>query len=127
MKKAPLDPANAVILFADLQAGIIERTRTNELARLRRSVSALAKLAQLFDIPVIVTTWARCQLSGVKTSFVGETVPAFGLSLESTMVTFEVGRVRSATLTRVLPPLVVVARSDDAVISIAGSPMTCSR
>ena len=56
MNYAPLDPANAVILFADLQAGIIERTRTNELARLRRAVSALAKLAHLFDIPVIVTT-----------------------------------------------------------------------
>jgi nicotinamidase-related amidase len=56
MNYAPLDPANAVILFADLQAGIIERTRTNELVRLRRAVSALAKLAQLFDIPVIVTT-----------------------------------------------------------------------
>jgi nicotinamidase-related amidase len=56
MSYAPLDPANAVVLFADLQAGIIERTRTNELARLRRAVSALAKLAQLFDIPAIVTT-----------------------------------------------------------------------
>ena len=56
MNYAPLDPANAVILFADLQAGIIERTRTNELVRLRRAVSALAKLAKLFDIPVIVTT-----------------------------------------------------------------------
>lgn len=56
MNYAPLDPANAAILFADLQAGIIERTRTNELAQLRRAVSALAKLAQLFGIPVIVTT-----------------------------------------------------------------------
>ena len=56
MSYAPLDPANAVVLFADLQAGIIERTRTNELPRLRLAVSALAKLAQLFDIPAIVTT-----------------------------------------------------------------------
>ena len=56
MSYAPIDPVNAVVLFADLQAGIIERTRTNELARLRRSVSALAKLAQLFDIPAIITT-----------------------------------------------------------------------
>jgi nicotinamidase-related amidase len=56
MNYAPLDPANAAVLFADLQAGIIERTRTNELARLRQAVSALAKLAHLFDIPVVVTT-----------------------------------------------------------------------
>jgi nicotinamidase-related amidase len=56
MSYAPLDPAHTVVLFADLQAGIIERTVTNDLAHLRRAVSALAKLARLFDIPVIVTT-----------------------------------------------------------------------
>jgi nicotinamidase-related amidase len=53
---APLDPSAAVVLFADLQAGIIELTATNELTRLRRAVSALAKLARLFEIPTIVTT-----------------------------------------------------------------------
>ena len=56
MTYAPLDPSDVVVLFADLQAGIIELGTTNELARLRRAVSALAKLARLFDIPAIVTT-----------------------------------------------------------------------
>jgi nicotinamidase-related amidase len=56
MSYAPLDPKSAVILFADLQAGIIELGATNELVRLRRAVAALAKLAHLFEIPVIVTT-----------------------------------------------------------------------
>jgi nicotinamidase-related amidase len=56
MSYAPLDPADTVVLFADLQAGIIELTATNELAHLRRAVSALAKLARLFDMPAIVTT-----------------------------------------------------------------------
>jgi nicotinamidase-related amidase len=56
MSYAPLNPDSTVILFADLQAGIIERSFTNELPRLRRAVSALAKLARLFDISVIVTT-----------------------------------------------------------------------
>jgi nicotinamidase-related amidase len=56
MSYAPVDPANAVVLFADLQAGIIERATTIELTRLRRAVSALAKLARLFDIPVVITT-----------------------------------------------------------------------
>ena len=56
MSYAPLDPADIVVLFADLQAGIIERTATNDLAHLRRAVSALAKLARLFDMPAIVTT-----------------------------------------------------------------------
>lgn len=56
MNYAPLDPASTMVLFADLQAGIIERSGTNDLARLRRSVAALAKLARLFDIPAVVTT-----------------------------------------------------------------------
>jgi len=51
-----LDPADTVVLFADLQAGIIERSATNDLARLRRAVSALAKLARFFEIPAVVTT-----------------------------------------------------------------------
>jgi nicotinamidase-related amidase len=47
--------ADAIILFADLQAGIIELTQTNPLDRLKKHVKALAKLAILFDIPVVVT------------------------------------------------------------------------
>jgi nicotinamidase-related amidase len=56
MNYGPVDPADIVVLFADLQAGIIERTATNDLARLRRAVSALAQLTRLFDMPAIVTT-----------------------------------------------------------------------
>jgi len=56
MTYAPLDPKTVVVLFADLQAGIVELAATNDIVRLRRAVSALAKLARLFDMPVIVTT-----------------------------------------------------------------------
>ena len=55
MTYAPLDPAAAVVLFADLQKGIVERSTTLEEARLRRAVGMLARLAQLFSIPVVVT------------------------------------------------------------------------
>jgi nicotinamidase-related amidase len=50
-----INPRDAVILFADLQAGIVELTRTNPLGRLKTGVRALAKLAKLFDIPAIVS------------------------------------------------------------------------
>jgi nicotinamidase-related amidase len=56
MTYTPLNPDSTIVLFADLQAGIIERSVTNEPLRLRRAVSALAKLARLFEMPVIVTT-----------------------------------------------------------------------
>ena len=58
MSYVPLDPGNAVVLFADLQAGILELSATCEAARLRRAVGALAKLSQIFQIPSVVTTAA---------------------------------------------------------------------
>jgi nicotinamidase-related amidase len=50
-----IDPQDAVILFADLQSGIVELTQTNLLPKLKTAVLGLAKLAKLFDIPVIVS------------------------------------------------------------------------
>lgn len=50
-----IDPQDAVILFADLQLGIVELTQTNPLPSLKTAVLGLAKLAKLFDIPVIVS------------------------------------------------------------------------
>src|SRR5512142_2117517 len=58
MAYAPVDPSVTAIVFADLQEGIIERSATTPLARLRASISALARLARLFRIPVVVTTGA---------------------------------------------------------------------
>jgi isochorismate hydrolase len=46
---------DAVILFADLQAGIIELTQTNALPRLKTAVRGLAKLAKLMGIPAVVS------------------------------------------------------------------------
>jgi nicotinamidase-related amidase len=50
-----IDSLDALILFADLQAGIAELTQTNPPDRLKKAVRALAQLARLFNIPVIVT------------------------------------------------------------------------
>ena len=50
-----IDPQDAVILFADLQSGIIELTKTNPLPRLKIAVRSLAKLAKLFNIPSVVS------------------------------------------------------------------------
>ena len=56
MSYAPLDPRDAVILFADLQDGILDLANTQEPARIRGAVAALAKLAKLIAIQVVVTT-----------------------------------------------------------------------
>jgi nicotinamidase-related amidase len=53
--RSRINPQDSVILFADLQAGIVELTQTNPLARLKTGVGALARLAKLFDIPAVVS------------------------------------------------------------------------
>src|SRR5581483_9370986 len=50
-----INPDDAIILFADLQSGIIELTATTTIERLRKGVRSLARLAKLLQIPVIVT------------------------------------------------------------------------
>ena len=50
-----INSQDTVILFADLQAGIVELTQTNPLDRLKIRIRALAKLAKLLDIPAIVS------------------------------------------------------------------------
>ncbi len=55
ISKSRINPDDAVILFADLQAGIVELTITNSLERLKKGVRGLAKLARLLQIPVVVT------------------------------------------------------------------------
>ncbi len=50
-----IDPQDAVILFADLQSGIFELSKTIPPDRLKTGVRSLAKLAKLLGIPVIVS------------------------------------------------------------------------
>ena len=50
-----ITPEDAILLFADLQAGIVELSKTNPVDRLRKGVLALTKLASLFGIPAVVS------------------------------------------------------------------------
>jgi nicotinamidase-related amidase len=50
-----INPQDTVILFVDLQEGIIEHSRTTPLDRLTKCVGALSKLAKLLDIPVVIS------------------------------------------------------------------------
>jgi hypothetical protein len=46
---------DAIVLFADLQTGIVELGQTNPVNRLQTGVRALAKLAKLLGIPAVVS------------------------------------------------------------------------
>jgi nicotinamidase-related amidase len=58
MKTQLIHPKDCIVLFADLQQGIIELTRTVPIDRLRKGVKGLAKLAKIFDLPIIVSAVA---------------------------------------------------------------------
>jgi nicotinamidase-related amidase len=52
--KSRIEAQDCVVLFADLQEGIIELTQTIPLDRLKKGVRALAELAKLLGIPAVV-------------------------------------------------------------------------
>ncbi|WP_051797490.1 isochorismatase family protein [Streptomyces sp. NRRL S-337] len=54
-----LSPATVQLHLADLQEGIVELSGTTPPATIRRSVSFLAKLARLLDIPVTLSAAPR--------------------------------------------------------------------
>ncbi|WP_030410492.1 isochorismatase family protein [Streptomyces sp. NRRL S-1448] len=54
-----LSPATVQLHLADLQEGIVELSGTTPPATIRRSVSFLAELAQLLDIPVTLSVAPR--------------------------------------------------------------------
>jgi hypothetical protein len=55
MNATPLPVDEIVIVFADLQEGIVNVGVTNDVGRLRTSVAALADLATVFALPVIIS------------------------------------------------------------------------
>jgi nicotinamidase-related amidase len=53
--QALLDPSDTAILLMDHQAGLFQTVKDIDVDDLRRNVTMLARLATLFDIPVITT------------------------------------------------------------------------
>jgi nicotinamidase-related amidase len=58
MRTQGIDPNDCIVLFVDLQKGVVELTRTVPLDRLRKGVKGLAKLAKIFALPIIVSAVA---------------------------------------------------------------------
>jgi hypothetical protein len=58
MTYSKIDVQDALVLFADLQAGIADLPLTIPYARLQKGVFALSQLADLFGLPAIVTAVA---------------------------------------------------------------------
>lgn len=52
--KSRINAQDCVVLFADLQEGIVELTQTIPIDRLKKGVRALAKLAKLLGMPAVV-------------------------------------------------------------------------
>ncbi|NMO01906.1 isochorismatase family protein [Gordonia sp. TBRC 11910] len=59
MTDPKLKPADAIVVFADLQSEIVALPLTVDAGALRRSAAGLAKLAELFDMPTVVITMPK--------------------------------------------------------------------
>jgi nicotinamidase-related amidase len=55
MLTSRIEASDAIVLFADLQEGIADLPLTISIERLRKGVFGLARLAKLFEMPVLVT------------------------------------------------------------------------
>lgn len=52
----PLSPANAAVLFIDNQTTLTLGVQSIDMTLLKTNTEGLAKLAQIFDLPVVLTT-----------------------------------------------------------------------
>jgi nicotinamidase-related amidase len=50
-----IDPGDTLLLFVDLQAGIVELSRTVAVERLKKGVLGLSKLAKIFGMPSVIS------------------------------------------------------------------------
>ena len=52
---AKIDPNDALVLLIDLESGIADKASTSSYKDLQKGVTALCKLAKLFELPVVVS------------------------------------------------------------------------
>jgi nicotinamidase-related amidase len=91
---AQIDPDDALVLFLDLQAGIVELTQTNPLERLRRSVGALGKLATIFGMPVLVSAVPEQNTEAAMLPEIRESIGEYTVHYRTTCDSFQNDRVR---------------------------------
>lgn len=70
-----LTPDNSVVLFVDHQAGLMNLVDNVDMDRYKADVLAKAKTAELFDMPVIITTSAESGPNGPKLPEIVEMFP----------------------------------------------------
>jgi hypothetical protein len=93
-KHSQIRPDDALVLFLDLQTGIVELTQTNPLERLRKSVAALGKLAALFGMPVIVSAVREQNADAVMLPEIRESIGEYTVHYRTTCDSFLNDRVR---------------------------------
>lgn len=88
-KNSLIQPDDCIVLFVDLQAGIVELTQTNPLERLRKSVAALGKLASLFSMPVIVSAVREQNADAVMLSEIRDSIGEYKVHYRTTCNSFQ--------------------------------------
>ena len=116
MSYLPLQPSSTVILFADLQQGIVELQSTNEPKRLRAAVAALAKLARLFHLPAIVTTAPGEDGKAVVIPEIGAALGELPQHLRTTTDSFTHAATRDAIVAVKRPTLLIAGVATEIIV-----------
>ena len=84
-----IDPLGTLVLFVDLQAGIVELSRTVSLDRLEKGVLGLSKLTKIFGIPSIISGVAGQDGAPAKViPQIGEGIGGYTVHLRTTADSF---------------------------------------
>ena len=116
MSYLPLQPSSTMILFADLQTGIVELQSTNEAKRLRAAVAALAKLAHLFRLPTIVTTAPGEAGRAIVMPEIGEALGELPQYMRTTTDSFTHPATRDAILAAKRPTLLIAGVATEIIV-----------
>ena len=116
MSYLPLQPSSTMLLFADLQTGIVELQSTNDAKRLRGAVSALAKLAKLFQLPTIVTTAPGEGGKPIVIPEIGTALGELPQHTRTTTVSFTHPATRDAILALKRPTLLIAGVATEIIV-----------
>ncbi|MEO1585165.1 MAG: hydrolase [Planctomycetota bacterium] len=104
-----LTPSNSTLLLIDYQPQMIFGVHSHDRQMIRNNVEALAKSAQAFDVPTILTTVAADSFSGPKIPEITRVFPNHELFDRTSMNTWDDKRVVSSIERAGRPKLIIGA------------------
>ena len=114
-----IEPNDSVVLFVDLQTGIVELSKTVALDRLKKGVHGLSKLAKIFDMPAIISGVAGQDGSAPKMiPQIGEGIGGYTVHQRSTADSFRDEAIAAAVKATSRQTLLIAGVSSEVAVQL---------